>query len=153
MEPPVKALRRTQRLGSGVHGLKRMTHYRTTGGLAGYVPSGIHAIAPSSAPCRLYKQLRRPRYLSPYKPHLSRLLINMVRMKVYSCRSTSPTRGMSWRKLSCTSADRFPGKRPQGIRKEARPLRRSARLQHHRKSQKAPDLLVAQDNDEQDAQV
>lgn len=43
-------------------------------------------------------------------------------------------------KLPRTATNLSTGERPQGIRKEARPLRRSARLQQHRTSQQAEEL-------------
>ncbi|EKG09482.1 hypothetical protein MPH_13477 [Macrophomina phaseolina MS6] len=54
----------------------------------------------------------------------------MVRTNTYSCRSTSLA----------------PGERPQGIRKETRPLRRSARLQQDRTHQLIQSLLPAPEN-------
>ncbi|EKG18646.1 hypothetical protein MPH_04119 [Macrophomina phaseolina MS6] len=51
------------------------------------------------------------------------------------------------------SADRFVGERPQGIRKEARPLRRSARLQHHCTCQQVQELPIAQDISGLDTQL
>lgn len=65
-----------------------------------------------------------------YKPpHLAQLYINMVRAKADSCPPASLTRGMLSHALSCASADPVAAKRPQGIRKETRPPRRSARHQ------------------------
>lgn len=69
---------------------------------------------------------------SLHKAQLFSLLINMVRKNTYSRRSTSLAQGMLLRKSFCTLANRFVGEQPKGIRKELRPLRRSARLQQGR---------------------
>lgn len=83
---------------------------------------------------------------SLHKAHSFSLLINMVRTNTYSFRSTSLARGMLLRKSSCTLADRFVGERPQGIRKETRPLESSARLQQGRTHQLIQSLLPAPEN-------
>lgn len=69
------------------------------------------------------------------------------------CYSTSLARGTLSRKPSSSRADRFIGERPQGIRKEARPPRRSARLQQHRTSQSIQGLLSTPENNRPDSQV
>ncbi|POS69146.1 hypothetical protein DHEL01_v212459 [Diaporthe helianthi] len=53
---------------------------------------------------------------------------------------------MLLRKPSCTFADLFVGERPQGIRKETRPLRRKERIEQDRTHQLIQSLLPAPEN-------